>query len=78
MNDVVSNGFRRKEKAPLSRKQLTSVMDETAPAVIQHAGLIKNLQRVVAAHELLINGLEDWHRATFLQRLKWLFRGNPS
>lgn len=42
-----SNGFRRKNNRPLSRQQLTSVMDETAPAVIQHAHLIEALQKKI-------------------------------
>ncbi len=77
MNLAPQNGFRRKEKAPLSRKQLTSVMDEAMPAVIQHAKLIEAIQTKIKSLDVKIDGLDAWHRATFLQRVKWLLRGNP-
>ncbi len=77
MNAVPLNGFRKKDRV-LSRRQMTSVMDEAMPAVIQHATLIEKIQQKIKEQDLRIDGLDAWHRATFLQRMKWLIRGNPS
>lgn len=41
--NATQNGFRHKERL-LSRRQLTSVMDEMAPATIQHANILRAMQ----------------------------------
>ncbi len=74
MNLAPQNGFRRKEKAPLSRKQLTSVMDEAMPAVIQHAKLIEAIQAKIKAQDLRLEVLEAWQADTLIAKVRRWFR----
>lgn len=55
---TVPNGFRRRNR-PMFRRELTSVMDEIAPAVIQHAELIKSIQDKIRQQDEQIDKLKQ-------------------
>lgn len=63
MNTDVSagngHGFRTPKKRVLSRYQLTAVMDEVAPAVMQHARLMQELQGKIKEQDTDIEKLKE-------------------